>query len=147
MDQQPQGLRVVNMTNFFNRELFLYSLGDVRLPTPISIKKVAIFGVAFIIWSIPFILAFGLIINLFYIVLLLGPPVLIAGVADKPWFGGRGIVDAMIVTIKYFASPKCYTDMYVSNSHKNTNYFIEQYIWISRRRELQILADLIEKRD
>lgn len=140
------GLPIINMTNFFNRELFLYSLGDVRLPTPISIKKVMIFAIVFMIWSLPIFLIFGLVLNLFYLVLILGPPVLISTIADKPIFGGRGIIDAAKVSSSFLFAPKCYTDMYVSDTNKKIDYYIEQYIWISRRRELQILADIVEKR-
>ena len=53
------GLTILNMTNFFNRELFLYSLGDLKLRKPVSLKKAAYVVAFLVIWTLPFMLLTG----------------------------------------------------------------------------------------
>lgn len=134
------------MTSFFNRELFLYSLGDISLSKPVSLKKAGFLILGIMIWTLPLFLLVGIYFNPFYLALAIGPPLGLAFIGDKPLFDGRGIIDATKVTAKYLVSNKCYTDFTVSDIDKKTEYFIEKDIWISRRRELMELAELWEKR-
>ena len=140
------GLPILNMTSFFNRELFLYSLGDISLSKPVSLKKAGFLFLGIALWSIPIVLIFGFYFNLFYLALLLSVPVLIASIGDKPLFDGRGLIDAIRVTFRYIFSEKCYTDFTVTDIHKKPEYFVQKEIWISRRRELMELAELWEKK-
>lgn len=140
------GLPVINMTGFFNRELFIYSLGDISLSKPVSLKKASFMLAGIIIWTVPLILVFGIYFNPFFLVLALGPPLGLAAIGDKPLFDGRGIVDASKTTLKFIFSNKCYTDLTVSDTHTDPEYFIEKEVWISRRRELMELAELWEEK-
>lgn len=140
------GLPILNMTSFFNRELFIYSLGDVSLSKPVSLKKAGFFLLGIVVWTIPLFLIFGLHFNPFYLAFILSFPAILALIGDKPLFDGRSIIDATKVTFKYLFSKKCFTDLAVSDIHTNPEYFIEKEVWISRRRELQHLAALWEER-
>jgi len=140
------GLPVINMTSFFNRELFIYSLGDMSLSKPVSLKKAGFFILGLIIWTAPLLLIFGISFNVVYLVLLFSVPIALAMGGDKPVFDGRTIMNATKVTAKYLFSPKCYTDFTVSDTDKNPEYFVQQEVWISRRRELMKLAQLWEAR-
>jgi len=133
------------MTSFFNRELFLYSLGDISLSKPVSLKKAMFLIVGIVIWTVPLVLVFGIYFNVFYLAFLASVPVLLALVGDKPVFDGRTIIDAVRVTVRYLFAEKCYTDFTVSDIHKKPEFFIQKEIWISRRRELMELAELWEK--
>lgn len=142
-----RGLVGVNMTNFFNRELFMYSLGDIRFKKPISLKKMAYVTVFFLVWTLPIIMIFGIQLNPIYIALLLAPPLALGHYATKPIFGGKTLIPAVKTVAKYiFTEPKCWTDLKANNELGNKVYFTENEIWISRRRELQLLADLKEKK-
>lgn len=134
------------MTSFFNRELFLYSLGDISLSKPVSLKKAGFFILGIVVWTIPLFLLIGIYFNPFYFAFLASVPIVLALIGDKPLFDGRGIIDATKVTTKYLFSRKCYTDFTASNIDTNPEYFIEKEIWISRRRELMELAELWEQR-
>lgn len=140
------GLPISNMTSFFNRELFLYSLGDISLSKPVSLKKAGFLMLGLMIWALPLILVFGIHFNPLYLALLIGPPVGLAALGDKPLFDGRGIIDAAKVTSRFIFSKKCYTDFTVSEIHTNPEFFIEKEVWISRRRELMELAELWEEK-
>lgn len=136
---------IINMTNFFNRELMMYSLGDIKLKKPIALKKVAYVTGFFIIWSLPLILIFGLVLNVYFAILVLAPPLVIGHYASKPVWGGKGLIDFTKTLITYLGEPKSWTDLKANKSFNKDKYFIESEIWISRRRELQLLADLKEK--
>ena len=140
------GLPILNMTSFFNRELFIYSLGDISLSKPVSLKKAGFFIMGMVVWTIPMVLIFGIHFNPFYLAFILLVPIVLAILGDKPVFDGRSLVDAIKVTFKYMFSKKCFTDLAVSDIHTNPEYFIEKEVWISRRRELQHLAALWEER-
>ncbi len=140
------GLPVLNMTSFFNRELFLYSLGDISLSKPVSLKKAGFFILGGMLWTLPIFLVFGLIFNPFYLAFALAGPILLAVIGDKPLFDGRGIIDATKVTVRYIFSQKSFADFKASDIHRDTEYYIQKEIWISRRRELMDLAELWEGR-
>lgn len=141
-----QRLVSINMTNFFNRELFMYSLGDIRFKKPVSLKKVAYTTAFLIIWTLPIVLIFGLHINLLFFVFALGPPFVMGNFASKPMFGGKTLIEWFKTTVRFLGEPKGWTDLNSSKTLDNGTFFVESEIWISRRRELQILADLHEKK-
>lgn len=132
------------MTNFFNRELFMYSLGDIKFKKPVSLKKVAYTTAFLIVWTLPMFLIFGLHLNLLYVAFILGPPFLMGNVASKPLFGGKTLIEATKSTIQFIGEPKGWTDLNSSKTLDNGSLFVESEIWISRRRELQKLADMRE---
>lgn len=134
----------INMTNFFNRELFMYSLGDIKFKKPVSLKKVAYTTVFLIIWTLPMFAIFGLHLNLLYVAFILGPPFLMGNFASKPLFGGKTLIEATKSTIGFIAEPKGWTDLNSSKTLDNGLLFVKSEIWISRRRELQTLADMRE---
>ena len=139
------GIPVLNMTGFFNRELYLYSLGDISLSKPVSLKKAGFLIVGLIIWTLPLILIFGLHFSIFFLAIAVGPPLGLAALGDRPVFDGRSIIDAVRVTFRFLFSRKCYTDFNVSDIHTKPEHFIQKEIWISRRRELMELAEIWEK--
>lgn len=136
----------INMTNFFNRELFMYSLGDIKFKKPVSLKKVAYTTAFFIIWTLPIVLMFGLQLNVFFAALALGPPIVMGNLAAKPRFGGKSLIGWLKSTVKFIFGPKVWTDLRSSKDLNSEPCFVENEIFISRRRELAILADLKEKR-
>jgi hypothetical protein len=136
----------INMTNFFNRELFMYSLGDIRFKKPISLKRVAWTTVFLLVWTLPIVLIFGIQLNVFFAVITLGPPLFLGPFVAKPRFGGKGLVDYIKSTVKHIGEPKGWTDLHPTNELDRGVYFTEDEVWISRRRELQLLADMKEKR-
>lgn len=140
-----QRLVSINMTNFFNRELFMYSLGDIRFKKPVSLKKVAYTTAFLIIWTIPIVLFFGFHLNLLFVAFALGPPFIMGNFASKPMFGGKTLIEWVKTTFRFMGEPKGWTDLNSSKTLDNGAFFVESEIWISRRRELQLLADMKEK--
>mgnify|MGYP000854892376 FL=1 len=144
---EPQYVHVVNMTNFFNRELYMYSLGDIKFRKPVSLKKVAYTTAFLILWTVPVIVFLGLQFNFLFAVLAFAPPIILGNLAAKPVWGGRGLIDYLKTTVNYIKEPKGWTDLNANNLLDRTVYFTESEIWISRRRELQMLADMKERED
>lgn len=139
---------VANMTNFFSRELFMYSLGDIKFKKPVSLKKVAYITAFIICWTLPMIVIFGFKMNIFYLGFVLVPPIILGNWAAKPvWGGGRGLIDYVKTLTNFMSEPKGWTDLNATNKLDNEVFFTQSEIWISRRRELQKLAKEKEERD
>lgn len=49
--------------------------------------------------------------------------------------------------INFLKEPKGWTDLNANNEIDREVFFVEHEIWISRRRELQLLADIKEQRE
>lgn len=145
-DEDRLGLVGLNMTNFFKRELFMYALGDIKFKKPISLKKVAYTMGFILIWTLPIFFIFGLILNPFYVLLMIVPPIAAGHYATKPVFGGKTLIPFTKSIIKYHLSePKAWLDLKNSNYFGTQVFFIENEIWISRRRELRLLASMKEQ--
>lgn len=138
------GIYGVNMTNFFNRELFMYSLGDIKFKKPVSLKKVAYITGFLIVYSLPIFVIFGIHLNPFFFAIWLGPPFIAGHFATKPAFGGKNLIDFTRTMVAFLFEPKGWSDLVADNSRGKDVYFVENEIWISRRRELQLLADIKE---
>lgn len=133
----------MNMTGFFKRELQMYALGDIKFKKPIPIKQVSYVIGFYIIWSLPIILIFGIYLNIVYAALVIVPPALVGTLAIRPIFGGKTLFDFLRTAFKFVGEPKAWTDL---KPHKPAEvYTVNSEIWISRRRELQMLADMIEE--
>lgn len=125
----------------------MYSLGDIRFRKPISLKKVAYTTGFIIVWTLPMILIFGLIINPFFLALAIAPPLILGNFAAKPVWGGRGLVDFIKTVAGFIGEPKGWTDLNATNNLDKEVVSVEKEIWVSRRRELQILANIREDRE
>lgn len=137
----------VNMTSFFKRPLVLYSIGDFKLKKPISFTWMGYLAGAILGWSLPVIYLFGFHLNVYFTLLVVVPPLLFARYASRPVFGGKKLIDFVITMIGYFGEPRGWSDLRADkNAGKNITYFVSQEIWISRRREIEYLASLREKR-
>lgn len=144
---QGQGLVSINMTSFFKRKLFMYSLGDIRFKKPIALKKVAYITIAFIFWSLPLVVIFGLKLNVWFGALVIIPPIIFGHYASEPKFGGMTLIGWLKNALEYMTTPKGWSDSGpVYETDCKAEYNFDSEIWISRRRELQILADLREER-
>lgn len=142
MSQEKYSIQVMNMTNFFNKEMLLYSLGDFKLPRPVSLKKAAYVLVGFIVWAFPILFIFGVHVNVYFLFLIAGPPILFGIYASKPIFGGKSLIDFCRTMIRFFSRPRCWTDLQASNLTKPQELSGEFELWISRRRELRYLAHM-----
>ena len=118
----------------------MYSLGDIRFKKPKSLKQVAYVLAFLFVWSVPVYLVFGIHFNLFYALFWIGIPVAAGVIASKPIFGGKGLIDYTITLVGYLQEPKAWTDLYHNNNAEEILY-VDQEIWISRRRELKILEN------
>lgn len=132
----------INMTNFFTREMFMYSLGDIRFKKPISLKKVGFTMLFFAIWTFPLIQIFGLSLNPLKAALYFLPPIVAGNYSVKPVFGGKTLIGFAKSLSVYVREPKGWTDLQNNNEMGRKVYYTNQEIWVGRRRELQLLADL-----
>lgn len=145
MDENTRFVYIANMTNFFKRERYMHSIGDISFNKPIAMKKMAYTMLFLIIWTIPIVLIFGIKLNIFFAAFALLPPFVLGHYASKPIWGGRSLVDFIKTTAIFIGEPKAWTDLKENNTLNNDKYTVEEEIWISRRRELAYLADLQEK--
>lgn len=134
----------INMTNFFTREMFMYSLGDIRFKKPISLKKVGFTMLFFAVWSFPLLQILGLTLNPFKAAFVFIPPIVAGNYSVKPVFGGKTLVGFAKSLSMYIREPKGWTDLKSNNEMGRKVYYADQEIWVGRRRELQLLADLRE---
>lgn len=132
------------MTNFFNREIFLYSLGDITFQKPVSMKKAAYILGCCVVWTIPLVLIFGLQVRPYPLMMYFGPPIIVGYIADKNIFGGKSLIGFIRTMFAFLQQPKGWTDLRNNSDMGKDVYYTESTIQISRRRELHEL-EKIEK--
>lgn len=147
MAEENNFVYVANMTNFYNRELFMYSLGDIKFKKPIALKKVAYTTFFIIIITIPAVLIWGLILNPYFLAVIIGIPLVLGNYAAKPVWQGRGLLDFLKTIYGYIFEPSAWMDLEPSKPLEQEVYYTNHEIWISRRREFQLLADMKEERE
>lgn len=140
-------IKVVNMTEFFSRQLMLYSLGDLRFRKPKSLKKAGWTIALLALYSTPMLLFSGISLNVFTALIILGPPFVVGHYATKPIFAGKTLLQFITTMIRYSLEPKAWADLYADTKDMgNKIYTVMHEVWISRRRELTMLADIKEGR-
>ena len=143
-----EGILVTNFTNMFKRDILLYSLGEFRLNSPISLKKLGYILFFIIVYTGPILYFNGLVLNVWYVIAVFVPPFIVGYYAAEPRWAGRNLLDFTIVYIKFATSPKYWCDLRACNDLLPNTNGKETYkmpigyeIWISRRRELQELRN------
>lgn len=144
-DQQRGGVPVVNLTNFFNRELLMYSLGDIKFKKPVALKKVAYITLFLIVWTVPLVLIFGVPTGPIRAIIYFVIPIVLGNVASKPVFGGKGLIDFVKTLFNFAQEPNGWLDFKNSKDLDNEVLYIESEVWISRRREIAKLESILEK--
>lgn len=97
-------MEIRTFTNFWNMEKKLYSIYDVSLPMPISLKVVG----AFLLTGVPW---WGLLVLLnvpfgdFFILWIL-PPVALGYIASKPIFQKKTLTEFLMSQFRYLRQPK-----------------------------------------
>lgn len=97
-------MEIRTFTNFWNMEKKLYSIYDVSLPMPISLKVVG----AFLLTGVPW---WGLLAVLnvpfgdFFVLWIL-PPVALGYIASKPIFQKKTLPEFLLSQIRYLRQPK-----------------------------------------
>lgn len=140
-----RGLVGTNMTNFFNREMFMYSLGDIKFSKPVSLKKMAYTTGFLLIWTFPMVMIFGLSVNVWFALIALVPPFVAANLCVKPIFGGKNLIEFIRTMYKFAQEPKAWSDLRKNSTMGKDVFFVEQEIWISRRRELAMLEEIRQR--
>lgn len=146
-EQNSRFLYVANMTSFFSREMFMYALGDIKFKKPVSLRKMAYIMFFIVVWSGPIFYFGGLQINAVYFAFMFGPPFVLGHYATKPIWGGRGLYDFAKVTFNFVKEPKAWADLYEYRTKPNDKMFVEQEIWISRRREISLLEEMKKNKE
>lgn len=115
-------------TGLWNVEKRLYKFYDINLPYPVSVKQIGILIAAFLPWI--------LIMNLFHVpfeapwhLLWLAPPVAIAWFANKPVAEGKTLTDFALSQIRFFLSPKKYTDLTPETEPEGKKVYVEGEAW------------------
>lgn len=140
-------VRVRNFTRFFNRELMIYSLGgDIPLSYPIAIKRIFYVILFLALWTGLLVFTIGFYLNVYYVMFLVIPPSLIGWYAGRPVWQGRSLFGFLRVNGKFLFQPKGWNDLKSSNNRGRSSYVSRSVFWVSRRRELQKLADIREER-
>lgn len=140
MAEQAPFIRIINKTNFFTRESFMYSFGDVKLKRPISLRKVGYTMLFFAVWSLPIFLLFGFHFNLPFFAIFFGVPIGMGILASMPIFGGKSLKNHLRSVYKYFKEADFYADL-KERKRYNGVYRPDATFWVSRRRELKQLLD------
>lgn len=135
------GVYVRNVTDTWNREVFMYALGDIRFKKPKSLRRMAYLLFFLLAWSLPIVIIFGLKFSLLPFAITFGVPFLLANFASRPVWGGKSLIDFTKSLFGFLSEPKGWTDLH-NNNYNDNNYYTEHEIWISRRRELQLLTKI-----
>lgn len=139
-------MEVKNFTRFFKRELVIYSFGDFKLGRPIAVMRILYALLFTAVWAGIIITVFGFHMNPYFVMFTFVPPVILGWRAGSPVWGGRNLFDFIKVNSTYLFSPRVFTDMKVPKIKNKKKFFVEHVYWVSRRRELQKLAELRDER-
>jgi len=134
-------IRVANLTNFFNRQIMMYSMGDIKFKKPVSLKKVAYITAFLIMWGLPWFYLLGVPDNPYKFAWMIVLPIVAGNFASRPMFGGKGLIDWLKTLIDYnFKEPKGWLDFNNANTMKIETFYTDSEIWVSRRREIEMLS-------
>lgn len=97
-------MEIRTFTSFWNMERKLYSIYDMNLPVPISLKVAGAFLLAGLPWwgilgllNVPF--------GAFWMFWIM-PPAALGFVASKPWFQKKTLASFLISQVTYYLQPK-----------------------------------------
>lgn len=133
-------MKVLNMTDLYNKELVMYSFEDIKLKTPIRVATWGYRLLVFIIFSLPILLITGFSMNTFKTTIVLGVPFGLGTLMAKPIFNGRSFLAAMKVYAEYISSAKIYYDNKPSKGLPE--FEIDEYVLISRRGDYDRLFNM-----
>lgn len=136
-----------NMTEFFTRGLKIYSFGDIQFKRPIALRQLLYGFLGVAVWSVPLILLLGFQFSPYFLFLTFGPPVFLGYYAIKPIYKGETLQELAKDVYVHLQEPKGWADFEPSNAKGTTEYYVEHEVWASRRRELQLLADIKERQN
>ena len=129
-------------TNFFHKDIMLYSFFDLSFPRPVSLKLVGYYVLFFLLFSVPLFFLVGFSPPfLISLGLYLGVPGGLAWACSTPFIQGHNLVSFIGVSLSYLFSPANYCDGVGVNSFDET-YQIDGDVWISRREDYSLLAEI-----
>lgn len=139
-------VQIVNANNVFRSPSYIYALDDdIKFSKPIEIKKAWVIMLTFIIWVSAFVIIFGIKINIWYGIFLVVPPMLIGNFINKPVVQGRTIGGFARIFLSWRMEPRGFTD-WEPNDMREEIYEVDYEYLVSRRKDMQILADFIDNK-
>jgi hypothetical protein len=129
-----QPVKILNMTDLFNKEILVYSFYDIRFKKPLRVVVGIYFIIVFLLLGLPFLKLtekYGLTPWRIAPAILI--PYFLAKFMAKPIFNGRAFFAAMKVQIKYLLENKIFYDN--KPGKKLENYKINEFHLISRRKD------------
>lgn len=129
------GINIVVITSFFKREKKLYSMGDIKLSKPLSLKLAANVLLFVIIWTgtLGGLFGFSAILSNPYMGLFMTVPGVLLGMGvSKPHviFNNKSFYTWAICYIKYFLSPRFWADMKECKIENGMKAKAEYAIWL-----------------
>lgn len=99
-------MEVRTFTNFWNMEKKIYSIYDVSLPVPISLKVAGAFLLAGIPWWILLaILHVPILVSPLYLLWIL-PPIIVGYLSSRPIFQRKTMIEFLTSLTKYYLQPR-----------------------------------------
>lgn len=100
-------MQIRNFTNFWNIDRKIYSIYDLQLPAPVSLRAIGIFvGTAIPYWGVLILAGLGL--SLETLIVWLGLPIIAALIGNRPIFEGKSLIDYISSRIKFIFESKRY---------------------------------------
>lgn len=111
-------MEIKTYTNVWNADRRIYRFGDLNLPMPLSFKQIGIFLAAGVLWF-PIVIFLPIPLTTWWgFGLLIGPPIGLAVLADKPIFGGKTIIQSIFSEFRFLGQSKFYKDACATDKMK-----------------------------
>lgn len=125
-------IEIKTYTNVWNADRKIYRFQDLNLPMPISFKQIGLFFLGAVLWlPIAFFLPIS-ITNSWGFIITFAPPIGLALLGDRPIFGGKTIIEAVISEIRFWFEPKFMKDYEPSDITKESKrYAVSSKVWYS----------------
>lgn len=136
-DKDNYTLPVRTYTDFWTMEKKLYSLYDISLPAPISIRTVIIFIAVGVPWT-ALLLTLGVSFEPPWFILYPTIPLAAAYFGNKPVFEGKNIFQYASSRIKYIFQPHQYKGLEPYNEKPDDVYEIKSDVWHLPTQDVKI---------
>lgn len=129
-------MKLLTFTRLWTARKRIYSINDLKLPTPIDLVQAGLFIMVAAIW-IPILAVIGVpFANAMGAVAYVSVPGLIAWVGNKPIFDGKNLFGYATSQISYLGQPKIWNGFEPEKFTPNEKVLITTEVWTPRNTDL-----------
>lgn len=130
-------MKLLTFTRLWTARKRIYSINDLRLPTPIDLAQAGLFLVVAVVW-VPILAVLGVpFANPWGAIAYIGVPGAIAYVGNKPIFGGsKNLWGYLGSQLSYISQPKIWNGFEPEKYVEGEKILVTTEVWTPRKTDL-----------